>query len=440
MATEPGRPRLGLVLVLAGLVAFSQNVAVALPGQAFAGLALPLSLAYLTARPDDGPVVSAAVICFAAGLHLGQLRRRRIGVIAFNAASGLLCGGAAGLVVAVGQARGIPLAVSLVGAVLADVVINIGLIVPSIALERGTPIRVVLAGVGPTLVPSLAFAGLGVLVGGLLASDGLLAAVLLVGPALMARAVFASTVRLRQAEEATIEAFLAALGAHDLYTELHTRRVARYAEIIGIGLGFRGRALTRLRRAALLHDVGKIAVPTELLNKPGRLTAQEFSEVKRHDIVVIDVLERVAFLDELVGVVAGWKARNAAGEAVGPPPIEERIVHVADAFDAMTSTRSYRKALSMAAALEELHRNVGLQFHGPAVEALAIGLQTHGIEVGAGHEEDAVSFPVEPPTVGFESAGLGHLAPSTGQAPLADSAPAHAADTPHVTDSNELRR
>ena len=105
-----------------------------------------------------------------------------------------------------------------------------------------------------------------------------------------------------------------------------------------------------------MHDIGKLIVPNQLLNKPGRLTEAEFERVKRHEVVSVELLRRIDFL----APVAGDTTTEAATAAVdGTGLIEPAIIHVADAFDAMTSTRSYRRALTQETAFDELRDGVG---------------------------------------------------------------------------------
>ena len=130
--------------------------------------------------------------------------------------------------------------------------------------------------------------------------------------------------------------------------------------------------MERLRYAALMHDIGKLVVPNQLLNKPGRLTESEFERVKRHESVSVELLHRIDFL----APVAGDTTTEAATAAVdGAGLIEPAIIHVADAFDAMTSTRSYRRALSQETAFAELRDGAGTQFNAACVDALIAAIE-----------------------------------------------------------------
>jgi HD-GYP domain-containing protein (c-di-GMP phosphodiesterase class II) len=198
---------------------------------------------------------------------------------------------------------------------------------------------------------------------------------LLVVPILIARSTFASYLELKAGQEQTIETLILALEAKDPYTAGHAQRVATFSEYVGSELAFGQRRMERLRYAALMHDIGKLVVPNQILNKPGRLT----------------------------------EAATAAVDGSGL--IEPAIIHVADAFDAMTSTRSYRRALSQETAFAELRDGAGTQFNAECVEALITAIERRGEQYGAGHEVDEHEWAVAPPEAGTGSAGLGHLVP-----------------------------
>ena len=227
-------------------------------------------------------------------------------------------------------------------------------------------------------------------------------------PILIARSTFASYLELKAAQEQTIETLILALEAKDRYTAGHAQRVATFSEYVGAEFAFGQRRMERLRYAALMHDIGKLIVPNQLLNKPGRLTESEFERVKRHEPVSVELLRRIDFL----APVAGDTTTEAATAAVdGSGLVEPAIIHVADAFDAMTSTRSYRRALSQETAFDELRAGAGTQFNAECVEALIAAIERRDEHYGAGHEVDEHDWAVAPPEAGTGSAGLGHLVP-----------------------------
>jgi diguanylate cyclase (GGDEF)-like protein/putative nucleotidyltransferase with HDIG domain len=161
----------------------------------------------------------------------------------------------------------------------------------------------------------------------------------------------------------------------------HSRKVADHAAAIGRALGWNDAQLARLRLAATLHDIGKVAISDRILNKPGRLDSVEYAEIKRHVVVGAEILAHIEGLEEIVPWVrhshehvdgSGYPD-GLAGSAI---PAAARILLVADAFDAMTSDRPYRLALTVDVALDELQRHAGTQFDADCVTALTAALCT----------------------------------------------------------------
>jgi HD-GYP domain-containing protein (c-di-GMP phosphodiesterase class II) len=218
-------------------------------------------------------------------------------------------------------------------------------------MATGRPARELVKEVRPVYLQCLPFALIGGAFGWLYLQLGAIVVPLLAVPVLIARQTFMSSIQLRSAYEETLRILVKALEEKDRYTAGHAGRVATYAQYVGEELGFSAARLERLRYAALMHDIGKLIVPNQLLNKPGRLTESEFERVRRHEHVSVELLRRIDFLAPIAGDTT-TEAANAAVDGSGI--IEPAIIHVADAFDAMTSTRSYRRALSQETAFEEL--------------------------------------------------------------------------------------
>lgn len=165
------------------------------------------------------------------------------------------------------------------------------------------------------------------------------------------------------------------LSHHDRLTRGHSERVRAYTHLVGVEMGFAGDELDRLRWSALLHDIGKITVSADILNKPGRLTDEEFDAVKTHPMEGRTLVEPIAdWLGDAVRAVwehhervdGGGYPQGLSGSEISLPA---RIVCVTDAFDVMTSTRSYKKPMTANAARAELSRCAGTQFDPVVVRA-----------------------------------------------------------------------
>lgn len=166
-----------------------------------------------------------------------------------------------------------------------------------------------------------------------------------------------------------------ALEAKDAYTRGHSKRVREYAVRTAVLLGYTGEFLDDIRLGAELHDIGKIGTRESVLNKPGPLTADEFSHITEHTVLGERILAPLARDRPVVLHIARSHHERLdgtgfpdglAGEAI---PVEARIVSVVDAFDAMTTNRAYRESFLPAGAVDELRRCAGHQFEPAIVEA-----------------------------------------------------------------------
>lgn len=164
-----------------------------------------------------------------------------------------------------------------------------------------------------------------------------------------------------------VEAIAAAVDAKDSYTKGHSDRVARYATEIGRRYGYSKKQQDELHMMGLLHDVGKIGIPDAVINKSGKLTPEEFANIKKHPDIGGKILSKTT---ELSRLAMGARWHHERFDGTGYPdglskndiPEEARIIAVADAYDAMTSRRSYRDALSQAVVRKEIEKGKGLQF------------------------------------------------------------------------------
>jgi hypothetical protein len=192
---------------------------------------------------------------------------------------------------------------------------------------------------------------------------------------------FSSYSRLRRAHEATVAGLVKALEAIDPFSKGHTERVAHFARITGEALGFDAERLEALRWAALIHDVGKLAVPSELLQARGELDQEDQERMVRHMKTVEGVLGRVDFLKPMVAIVD--QLHDASSGRSG---IEARILAAADAFDALTSARSYRSAITQRAAFAALRRR-SETFGAEVVEGLIGAIEERGETYGSPEED-----------------------------------------------------
>lgn len=187
---------------------------------------------------------------------------------------------------------------------------------------------------------------------------------------------------LKPAYAATIYALTAAIDTKDHYTFGHSQRVAEYATFLADSLGLDKSHLEIVREAALLHDVGKIGIPENILTKTGRLTSEEYCIIKKHVEMSITIIKHLPSMNHVVPAVIGhherWDGRGyprgLKGENI---PLLARCLAITDAFDAMTSSRPYRAALSVSAAINEIRNNMGTSYD-PAIATLFIKLIQNG--------------------------------------------------------------
>ncbi len=180
--------------------------------------------------------------------------------------------------------------------------------------------------------------------------------------------------QLENANMATVEALAVAVDAKDSYTRGHSQRVSTYAETLARAMALPEAQIARVRVAGLLHDVGKIGVPDAILTKLGPLTDEEFAVLEEHAIVGERMVAAVPYLREIAPAVRHHHERwdghgypdGLSGQAI---PQESAIIMVADSFDAMTSSRTYRPALTLAEARRRVHEGSGTQFDPRVVAA-----------------------------------------------------------------------
>ena len=207
------------------------------------------------------------------------------------------------------------------------------------------------------------------------------AVILFFGPLLLARYSFKLYIEMRNLYLSTIQALNKTVEAKDPYTSGHANRVEKFAVELAEAYHLPFESVQNIKTASILHDIGKIGINDSILNKATRLSQEEFHEIMRHPSIGADIISKVDFLKDITTIV---KHHHERFDGKGYPdglhgdeiPIEAAILTIADSFDAMTSDRPYRKALTQEEAFEELKRNAGTQFHPQLVETF-ISIMNH---------------------------------------------------------------
>lgn len=206
--------------------------------------------------------------------------------------------------------------------------------------------------------------------------------------------------QVRKTHLATIAALSRSMEAKDYYTGGHTERVSAVAVSLAQRLGYSGTELAAIEEGALLHDIGKIGIPEQIINKPGPLDDEEWKVMKEHPIISEYILSGIGLSSTILEIARSTHERmdgkgypdGLSGQEI---PVPARIVLVADALDALTSDRAYRRARPLPAAMEEIRKHAGTQFCPRVVSALEQLYREEPRILGAGRlaavedEEDA---------------------------------------------------
>jgi len=235
----------------------------------------------------------------------------------------------------------------------------------------------------------LALTPLGILIAVVANSVGLVGVFLLFVPLLVARYSLQLYARMRQAYLSTIQAMVAAIEARDPYTAGHSRRVATYTVATAKAMRLPEEQLDRLEYSAWLHDVGKLAVPDQILQKKASLTSEEWEQMKKHPETGANILKQIQMLGRDVDVILHhherWDGEGYPDFMRGSDiPLGARLIAIADAYEAMTSVRVYRsRPFTTEEAIVDLKRNAGTQFDPDlvgvfikAVASLPVGAET----------------------------------------------------------------
>jgi HD-GYP domain-containing protein (c-di-GMP phosphodiesterase class II) len=220
----------------------------------------------------------------------------------------------------------------------------------------------------------------------------------------------------QRAYEATLRVLCQAVETKDFYTRGHSERVSRGSVMIARAIGMHPERIEAIRYAGMLHDVGKLGVPTKVLQKTGQLTEEEYAAIQLHPLRGLEIIREIGFLDEaLAGIMHHHERIDGRGYPMGLAgdeiPEFARVLAVADAFDCMTSTRSYRGARSVAEAVAELRRCSRTQFDPAFVDALVAAVEREGWQTPeppvrpAGEPVEAAAHDHDDPTVPLRVTG-----------------------------------
>lgn len=224
------------------------------------------------------------------------------------------------------------------------------------------------------IIPSIVAVGtIGIIMALAFISYSYGAVLLFLGPLLLARYSYKLYMDMRHVSLSVIESLSKALDAKDSYTSGHVSRVEEYCVKLAESLDFSAKETENVRLASRLHDIGKIGISDDILNKDGKLTENEYEKIMKHPHVGADIIGEISFLKEVSKIIRHHHERyDGSGYPEGlrgdEVPIESYMLSIADSYDAMTSNRPYRDALSKDEAIEEIKENSGTQFHPKVVK------------------------------------------------------------------------
>ncbi|MEV6895313.1 HD-GYP domain-containing protein [Kribbella sp. NPDC051137] len=334
----------------------------------------------------------AAVVVAAAG-SLVQAPAPAIKRI-FNSAQRVLsAGGGALAYAALGGPVGAEVLDRIPGAIMATTVasvalqlVNALLISMVLGLERGpNGVREFLRYVvRTTAIPVLGYGLLGLSMGVIwIGGLNIIAGVLILGPLLVARWALSQYEAEQKAQAATLRAFIQVIETKDLYTRGHSERVSEGVGMLGRQLELPSDRQQALEHAGLLHDVGKVGVPTSIIRKPGRLDDSEMDAIRLHPARGVELIGNIPFLEEVKSAVLHHHEKyDGTGYPAGLSgtniPYFARIIGIVDAFDSLTSTRSYRPARTVAETIAILRQDRYTHFDPGLVDAFVEVLERDG--------------------------------------------------------------
>lgn len=224
------------------------------------------------------------------------------------------------------------------------------------------------------LLSSIAMAPFGILLAFLFENYKIAGVLTILCPIILARYTFSLYIQTKTQYVQTVDILMRAMEARDKYTEGHSQRVAEIATTIAKELGYSDFQIEKLHIASLLHDVGKIGIDDSILNKPGKLTKEEYETIKSHPEIGYNILKEIKNLEPILFIVRNHHERfdgkgypdGKTSEELG---LDVFIVQLADTIDSMSTDRPYRKSLTDVEIIREIKKFSGTQFHPKVVEA-----------------------------------------------------------------------
>lgn len=276
--------------------------------------------------------------------------------------------------------------------ILTYVCVNVFLFTILYAIIDQRPLRVIMKEMQWVISNFIGISPIGIIMALAYQKSGWFMVLLILGPLIMARYSFKLYIDMKQQYFDTIKTLSNALDAKDNYTNGHSMRVAELSAAIAGKMQMLPHQVETIKTAALLHDIGKIGIADAIINKPGRLEMSEIYEIRRHPEIGEQILKDVKALKRIAKIVRHHHERydgngypdSLIGDQI---PIESAIISVADAYDAMTSNRIYRLAMTIERATSAIQNERGMQFHPEVVDAFLKCAPTSDAEMGESREE-----------------------------------------------------
>ena len=357
---------------------FAEFIPVDLPVGGVISIGFPIDFVLILVY---GPAL--AMLITALGALIGEIIERKVSwyKIIFNTSQYALTAGIAGI--AYQQAGGVVGAQNIFRFILPATlcaltycIVNITFFVMVVSFAQNVRIKKIWRTSIKEMIPSyIAEAPMGFLMAIVYTEVGIVGILLFFLPLLLARRSFELYTKMRKVYLDTIRALAAAIDAKDPYTKGHSERVSEMSVVLAQELNLSDNYIENIEYTALLHDIGKIGIDDSILGKKGSLTDQEFDKIKEHTIMGANIIQPVDFLKNSYRAIYHHHERyNGKGYPDGIKsediPILARIIAVADAYDAMSSDRPYRKKLSKDKILKELKDQSGKQFDPEIVKVL----------------------------------------------------------------------